>query len=117
MPKYVHKPTVVEAIRWFKNGDHPKDNREMVRPEPNSTTRFEPFLGEGEIVRRWNNPEYGDEAECLSCGLKMNKHGWIDAPGGSHTVCPGDWVVTGVDGKHYPVKNKVFETNYEEVEE
>ena len=26
MPKFRKKPVVVEAHRWFKNGDHPEDN-------------------------------------------------------------------------------------------
>ena len=26
---------------------------------------------------------------------------------------PGDWIVTGVEGKLYPVKNEVFKKTYE----
>jgi hypothetical protein len=45
----------------------------------------------------------------------MHDHGWIDTPDGGHVVCPGDWVITGVNGEHYPCKPDVFEATYEEV--
>ena len=36
---------------------------------------------------------------------------------GDHTVSPGDWIITGVKGEHYPCKPDIFEATYEEVKE
>ena len=44
------------------------------------------------------------------------KHGWIDTLEGGHIVCPGDWIITGVKGEHYPCKPDIFEMTYEPVE-
>ncbi len=33
MAKYRKKPVVIEAIQWFKNGDHPQDNCRMIDME------------------------------------------------------------------------------------
>jgi hypothetical protein len=45
----------------------------------------------------------------------MHNHGWIDTLEGSHIVCPGDWIITGVKGEHYPCKPDVFQATYEAV--
>lgn len=42
--------------------------------------------------------------------------GWIDTIEGGHIVTPGDWVITGVQGEHYPCKPDIFEQTYELVE-
>lgn len=39
--------------------------------------------------------------------------GFIATRDGHFVVQPGDWIVTGVEGKHYPVKPSVFEKTYE----
>ena len=31
-------------------------------------------------------------------------------------VTPGDWIITGVKGEHYPCKPDIFEATYEPVE-
>ena len=36
---------------------------------------------------------------------------------GTHVVTPGDWIITGVKGEHYPCKPDIFEMTYEKVEE
>ena len=35
---------------------------------------------------------------------------------GYHAVTPGDWIITGVKGEHYPCKPDIFEMTYEKVE-
>ncbi|MEM6932814.1 MAG: hypothetical protein AAF526_04430 [Pseudomonadota bacterium] len=32
-----------------------------------------------------------------------------------HEVTPGDWIITGVKGEHYPCKPEIFEETYEPV--
>ena len=33
-----------------------------------------------------------------------------------HEVTPGDWIITGVKGEHYPCKPDIFEATYDAVE-
>lgn len=100
MPNFRKKPVTVTAHRWFKNGDHPDDG---------------PADREGKVVRYFRRPEpeyEGTTAHDL-CGEIWDDHGWIDTLEGGHTVCPGDWVITGVRGERYPCKPEIFAATYE----
>ena len=105
--KYRKKPVVIEATRWFTNGDHPEDNSIMLRTG---------FLGEGKIVRYYRHPDVSGQKVCEHCGRAMHDHGWIDTFEGGHVVCPGDWIITGVKGEVYPCKPDIFEMTYEPVD-
>jgi hypothetical protein len=35
---------------------------------------------------------------------------------GAMFVTPGDWIITGVNGEHYPCKPDIFEKTYEAAE-
>ena len=72
MGRYMKKPIVIEAVQWFRHGDHP-----AVLREP----------GDGKV-------------------------GYIDTLEGRLRVEPGDWVITGVAGEHYPCKPDIFEQLY-----
>lgn len=85
MALYRKKPVPVEASRWWEDGDHP-----AVKPIPD------------------------DQGEC-SCRRKLNEHGYIETLEGTMRVCPGDWVITGVAGEHYPCKHEIFKQTYEPV--
>ena len=39
--------------------------------------------------------------------------GCIQTLEGQMRVSPGDWIITGVNGEHYPCKPDVFEKTYE----
>lgn len=41
---------------------------------------------------------------------------FINTLEGDHIVTPGDWIITGVKGEHYPCKPDIFEMTYEPVE-
>jgi hypothetical protein len=41
----------------------------------------------------------------------------IDTMEGEMYVIPGDWIITGVKGEHYPCKPDIFEATYELVED
>ena len=43
-------------------------------------------------------------------------HGFINTLEGMMLVSPGDWIITGVKGEHYPCKPDIFEATYERVE-
>ena len=42
-------------------------------------------------------------------------NGWVGTLEGGHIVSPGDWIITGVAGEHYPCKPAIFAATYEEV--
>jgi len=100
--KYRKKPTVIEAHRWFKNGDHPEDDS-----FPNET--------EGKVVRYFRHPNIDGDVDCSHCQIRMHDHGWIDTLEGGHNVCPSDWIITSVKGEIYPCKPDIFEQTYEKV--
>jgi hypothetical protein len=114
MKKYRKLPVVIEAVQWFKNGDHPLDNQYMVYPNPNSETQFEPFLSEGKIVRYYRTPDDDGQDRCQHCGSVMHVHGWIDTLEGGRIVCPSDWVIKGINGEFYPCKDEIFKKTYED---
>ena len=106
MGQYRKRPVVIEAHRWFRNGDHPddfsdRDNGQGVHSR------------EGMVVRRYRRPDEFGSTKCHTCGHTMESHGWIDTLEGGHTVCIGDWIITGVKGEQYPCKPDIFNATYE----
>ena len=106
--KFRKKPIVVEAYRWFKNGDHPLDGTEVFSNGPFQGQRFE-----GKIVRYYRHPDVDGYYVCRTCAHQMKDHGWIDTLEGGHVVCPGDWIIEGVKGEFYPCKHDIFMETYE----
>jgi len=90
MARYRKKPVVIEAEQWFCLAD-----------QPGYVTRWSPH----------------DVALCKHCGGYLKEHGQVLTLEGSHIVCPGDWIITGVVGEHYPCKPDIFEQTYEAVVE
>lgn len=101
MARYRKKPVVIDAVQWWKNGDHPEDGETET---------------EGAVVRFYRHPDDSGDRECEHCGRTMHEHGWIDTLEGGHIVCPSDWVITGVRGERYPVKDAIFRETYEAVD-
>jgi hypothetical protein len=87
--KFRKKPVVIEATQWFKDGDHPMVSEVMGNPTD--------FGGWTALTPT------GDYAV-------RTLEGWMQ-------VTPGDWIITGVKGEHYPCKPDIFEATYERVEE
>jgi hypothetical protein len=117
--KFRKKPVVIVATQWFKNGDHPDDYSEPkvgfeggeIREWSGDEVRA---LGwEGQIVRYFRRPDVSGETLCRHCSLTMHVHGWIDTKEGGHIVCPGDWIITGVQNERYPCKPDIFEATYD----
>jgi len=86
---WIKKPVVVEATQWFYFGDHPKVTEYTDMPN----------------IRI-----------CKYCNRQMGTHGFIETLEGGHIVCHGDWIITGVQGEHYPCKPDIFEQTYEPAE-
>jgi hypothetical protein len=108
--KYRKKPVVIEATQWFKNGDHPKDYADNDDGEGRKAHNWE-----GDVVRYFRHPGVAGDTVCKHCGGIMHNHGWIDTLEGGHIVCPGDYVITGVQGEHYPCKPGIFAQTYDTV--
>lgn len=122
--KYQLKPLIVDAIQWFKNGDHPLDYaNEKVGLENGEIRKWtgaecKANEWEGQVVRYYRNPFHNGKTICGRCGRTMHEHGWIDSGKDSETVCPGDWVITGPGPHgHHRVDNETFHKLYEHVEE
>jgi hypothetical protein len=45
------------------------------------------------------------------------RFGWVNTLEGGHIVTPGDWIITGVKGEHYPCKPDIFAATYEPAED
>jgi len=89
--KYRNKPVVIEAVQWFKMGDHP------------AVTQF-PW-GRA-VIKAEGYPDF-----------EPWERGIIKTLESEHQVCPGDYIITGVKGEHYPYKPDIFEMIYELVQE
>ena len=58
--------------------------------------------------------KHGDHPKVVPYTLSEDyEDGWIDTLEGGHIVKPGDWIITGVKGEHYPCKPDIFELTYE----
>jgi hypothetical protein len=123
MRRFRKKPVVVEAAQWFTNGDHPDDYAKDTHGYEGGELRV--FTGaerrergwEGAVVRYFRHPDDDGRRVCEvpGCCRLMHDHGWIDTLEGGHIVCPGDWIITGVQGERYPCKPDIFAASYEEV--
>jgi hypothetical protein len=93
--QFVKKPIPIEAVQWFKNGDHSA----VTSPPPFCTGM--------------------SDMRCGKCGQASGEHGWIatleGGCDGAQLVCPGDWIIKGVKGEFYPCKPDVFALTYDAV--
>ena len=58
----------------------------------------------------------GDHPAVVSGKLSGMPVFWVDTLEGAHYVTPGDFIITGVKGEHYPCKPDIFEMTYEVAE-
>ena len=112
MARYRKKPVEVEASQWWKNGDHPEDYPALMHDR-----EARDHAPEGDVVRYYRHPDVAPDRACEKCGYIMHDHGWIDTLEGGHTVCPGDYIIKGVQGEFYPCKPDIFHKTYEQVED
>ena len=87
--RFTKKPVTIVANQWFKSGDHP-----AVRDISDSDDLFFTGMGGTVLVER----------------EKFGVVGTLESP--NHLVSPGDWIITGVRGEHYPCKPDIFEATY-----
>ena len=87
--RFTKKPVTIVASQWFKSGDHP-----AVRDISDSDELFFTGMCGATLVER----------------EKFGVVGTLESP--NHLVTPGDWIITGVQGEHYPCKPDIFEATY-----
>lgn len=101
----------IEAIQWFKEGDHPDDCSCLVEDpdQPEEKT-------EGSVVGRVSSANLDEMGNiCTLCGKRFYEHGRLRASG--VLVFPGDWIITTLSGRYYPLKPDIFEQIYERVDD
>lgn len=94
MTKFCKKTDIVMAVQWFKDGD-----RGVMMM----------------LNYRWDN--INNDEICKDCNQKLGVHGWLDLIVDGNSVCPGDWIITDVNGYTYSEKPKIFEANYERIDD
>jgi hypothetical protein len=104
MAKYRKKPIVIDAVQWNVGGE--RLGRECKdHPAVRGTSYMEVHRLLGTSGCSSEEP-YWDWA----------RMGVIETLEGPHVVLPGDWIITGVKGEHYPCKPDIFEATYESAE-
>ena len=85
--KYIKIPVEVEAIQFLEFGDDP----DVVKAfkTPNGIIILTQLIDDGEV-------------EIFAI---KTLEGW-------HEVTPGDYIITGVEGERYPIKNAIFKKTY-----
>jgi hypothetical protein len=93
--KYRKKPVVIDAVQWFRMGDHP------------AVMDYHQAWDKG-----YRNADPA-KAGLATVDSGLTGKGIIQTLEGWHEVTPGDWVITGVKGEHYPCKPEIFAMTYD----
>jgi len=97
MPEYRKKPVEIEAEQ-YKEGM--EDGFSCI-----------PFVMTCEFKQNT-----GKFFQCHVCKLNIPKKPYIASLEGNMYIDEGDWIITGIQGERYPIKNYIFEETYEMVE-
>ena len=104
MERYVKKPIIVEAERWFQ-ATYDREAGHGFSSEHSAIYHLN--------VGYYRHPKVSGKKICEHCSHTMHDHGWMDTLEGGHTVCPGDWIIRGIAGEMYPCKPDIFDATYE----
>lgn len=89
--RYVKKPVVIDAVEFDGGGDIDELELHMIDSDSD-----------------W---------VCHQCGKSSAMHGNVKALEGYHIACPGDYIITGIKGEHYPCKPDIFAATYSPVDD
>ena len=95
MPKYQNKPTYLDAVQWFKLGDH---DGVIAAPDKTISRRLPPGLLPMDDIDRGNKFGFIEDPE---------------HPEGGKIVKPGDFIITDQAGKLWVSPPDEFERFYE----
>lgn len=93
MPMFRKKPVVIEAVQY--TGENLKEVFEFTGKHPKWDQWFSTF------------DEYQAHVAADEGIFK------IFTLEGTHDATPGDWIIRGVKGEHYPCKPDIFAATYE----
>lgn len=113
--KYRKKPVVIHASPWFTDGDR-ADVRLFRYPPVDPVSGEISAADDAILMGRMKHSEVPERFRRETCHALMGEHGYIDTLEGGHTVCPGDYIIRGVQGELYPCKPDIFEATYEVAE-
>lgn len=94
--KFKKKPCIVEALQWTGENHRPMFDFLEAKPNEYMTSSGKNF--------------YIDHSKVIG-GLI------IKTLEGEHIASKGDWIIKGIKGEFYPVKNDIFKLSYEEAKE
>jgi DNA-binding SARP family transcriptional activator len=69
------------------------------------------FLRKSMIIHAVRWFKHGDHPAVVP-GSVEDPSAYVETPEGRLRVNPGDWIITGISGEHYPCKHEVFEQLY-----
>lgn len=75
--------------------------------------RKKPVVIEAEIYRKGLEDGIGHIDDHDSPYFFGDPKPYIQTLEGKHYITEGDWIVTGIEGERYPVKNSIFQKTYE----
>lgn len=119
MGRYRKLPVEIEAYQWYAVSpyvERAKRDVDYYRHPP-----VDPRTGEVSVAHdairmgRLSHSEVPLRFRRDDCPYLMDDHGYIDTLEGGHTVCPRDWIITGVANEKYPCKPAIFAATYEAV--
>jgi len=90
MSKFRKKPVEIEARQFFNDGSS------------------------YDLIQWINEGQYAIGREFATW---QNYRIMVPTLEGQHIADPGDWIIRGVKGEHYPCKPDIFEATYEPVED
>jgi len=86
MTKYRRKPLVLDAVQFFADWEN----------------------GPIDHLPAGMDGDYRDR-------FPMDAYWWVNTLEGQMTVNEGDWILTGVNGEHWVVRDDIFKETYEPV--
>jgi hypothetical protein len=119
--RYRKKPVEIDAYQWFEVSPYVEGvKRDVdyfchppVDPQTGEVSAADNAILLGEL--KHSDPAVPERFRREGCDHRFDEHGYIDTLEGGHTVCPGDWIITGVQGEKYPCKPDIFAATYNEV--
>jgi len=109
MAKFRKKPVVIEAVKWngftigLTNGGEPMSTERLDLPA------WMPPVARVVTDEKW--PSSVPAGNVWRDGDDL----WIGTLEGPHRASPGDWIICGVKGELYPIKDEIFQETYEAV--